>query len=114
MRMADIKKATAAFYRVRVSDLDGRDRPAQVAHARQVAMFLSWVATARSYSDVGRVFGRNPSTVRFAVKTVTKKMFEGPYVAAEVTAILRALKGPAPAPAAVPLSAPGLRAPQTR
>lgn len=49
-----------------VEVLLGPSRRATVAHARQLAMYLCYVALGRRQATVGRLFARHPSTVSYA------------------------------------------------
>ncbi len=70
----DIQKHVAEYYDVRVSDLLGRKRPAQIALARQVAMYFSRELTGASYQDIGDAFGgRDHGTAMHACRTVNAK-----------------------------------------
>jgi chromosomal replication initiation ATPase DnaA len=39
---------------------------ARISHARQVAMYLCYIVLGRSLSGVGRIFGRDRTTVAYA------------------------------------------------
>ncbi len=73
----EIQKRVAAFYDVRQSDLLGRKRPAQIAMARQVAMYFSRELTGASYQEIGDAFGgRDHGTVMHACRRVAGKCRE--------------------------------------
>ena len=49
--------------------------PMDVARARQVAMYLAWTLSPKPcYTQVGRSFGRDRTTVRHAVEKVSANM----------------------------------------
>ncbi len=70
-----IQKRVADFYQLRHSDMVSRRRPANIATARQVAMYLSRVLTRHSLQEIGEGFGgRDHGTVIHACKTVENLM----------------------------------------
>lgn len=72
--ISQIQKRVAEFYDIRLSDILGRKRPAQIALARQVAMFFSRELTGSSYQEIGDAFGgRDHGTVIHACRSVEAK-----------------------------------------
>jgi chromosomal replication initiator protein len=70
-----IQKRVADFYQLRQTDMISRRRPANIATARQVAMYLSRVLTRHSLQEIGDGFGgRDHGTVIHACKTVENLM----------------------------------------
>jgi len=70
-----IQKQVAEHFDVRLADMTSRRRPANIAHARQVAMYLSRKLTNTSLSEIGEAFGgRDHGTVIHAVKKVEQQM----------------------------------------
>ncbi len=64
-----IQNTVANFYDLRVADMTGRRRPKNIAHARQVAMYLSRKLTKNSLMEIGEAFGgRDHGTIIHAVK----------------------------------------------
>lgn len=75
--ISDIQSLVAAEFNIKVSDLNGRRRTANIAHPRQVAMFLARKHTQMSLQDIGAAFGgRDHGTVIHAAKTIEDKMSE--------------------------------------
>lgn len=71
----EIQRRVADEFHIRVADINGRRRTADVAHPRQVAMFLARRHTQCSLQDIGAAFGgRDHGTVIHAAKTVEKKL----------------------------------------
>lgn len=69
-----IQQVVADQFGVRISDITGRKRPANIAFARQVAMFLSRKLTQCSLIEIGQAFGgRDHGTVIHACKKVKEK-----------------------------------------
>lgn len=72
--ISQIQKRVAEFYDIRLSDILGRKRPAQIALAHQVAMFFSRELTGSSYQEIGDAFGgRDHGTVIHACRSVEAK-----------------------------------------
>jgi chromosomal replication initiator protein len=70
-----IQRLTAEYFDLRVADLTGNRRPANIAWARQVAMFLTRDLTKSSYQEIGSAFGdRDHGTVMHACRKVEEKL----------------------------------------
>ncbi|MGH8019919.1 MAG: chromosomal replication initiator protein DnaA [Opitutaceae bacterium] len=70
-----IQKRVADYFQLRSSDMVSRRRPANIASARQIAMFLSRVLTRHSLQEIGEQFGgRDHGTVIHACRTVENLM----------------------------------------
>lgn len=70
-----IQRITAAYFDLRIADLTGNRRPANIAWARQVAMFLTRDLTKASYQEIGSAFGdRDHGTVMHACRKVEEKL----------------------------------------
>lgn len=70
-----IQEMVAEHFDVRLSDMTGKLRPARIALARQVAMYLSRCRTELSLVEIGQAFGgRDHGTVIHAVRTIEKKL----------------------------------------
>ncbi|MEZ5652700.1 MAG: chromosomal replication initiator protein DnaA [Burkholderiaceae bacterium] len=68
-----IQKAVADFYKVRIADMYSKRRPANIARARQVAMYLTKEMTSKSFPEIGDAFGgRDHTTVMYAVKRIAE------------------------------------------
>lgn len=66
-----IQKTVAEHFDINITDMTSRRRPANIAFARQVAMFLSRKLTQSSLMEIGDAFGgRDHGTVIHAVKKV--------------------------------------------
>lgn len=75
--VADIQKEVANYYKVSVVDIVGPKRSRPIAHARQVAIYLSQKMLGLTQSDIGKVFGnRDHSTIMYSVSTVAAKVKE--------------------------------------
>ncbi len=72
-----ILSTVAEHYDLRVVDLTGRRRPARIALARQVAMYLTRQLTGLSLKEIGEDFGgRDHGTVLHADRSIKSKMAE--------------------------------------
>src|SRR5689334_17564617 len=71
-RLCDVVTlATAAAFAVPVGELNASSRrSADVAFARQSAMYLAHVAFGLNYSEVARAFGRDRTTAAYACQLV--------------------------------------------
>ena len=66
-----IQQKVAEFYNLKMSDLLGKRRPANIAMPRQIAMYLSRSLTPQSLVEIGLAFGgRDHGTVIHACKSV--------------------------------------------
>ncbi len=88
----DIQQSVADEFHIRVADLSGPRRTANVAQPRQIAMFLARHHTACSLKDIGAAFGgRDHGTVIHATRTIEQRMAEQPELCASVKRIMAAL-----------------------
>ncbi|MBQ8900642.1 MAG: chromosomal replication initiator protein DnaA, partial [Akkermansia sp.] len=79
--IADIQRRVAEEFNIRVADINGRRRTSNIAHPRQLAMFLARRHTQSSLQDIGAAFGgRDHGTVIHATKTIEEKMESTPAV----------------------------------
>jgi chromosomal replication initiator protein len=70
-----VQRKVAEHYDVRLADMTSKRRPAHIAFARQVAMFIARRLTKSSLQDIGEAFGgRDHGTVIHACKTVQDRM----------------------------------------
>lgn len=76
-----IQKSVSEYFDLRVADMTSRRRPANVAFARQVAMYLSRQLTKASLMDIGDAFGgRDHGTVIHACKKISDDIATVPGV----------------------------------
>lgn len=69
--IARIQQKVAEYYKIDPSEITGRRRPASIAMARQVAMYLSRKLTAHSLVEIGKMFGnRDHGTVMHAIRVI--------------------------------------------
>lgn len=71
----EIQKKVADYYKIRVSELVGRRRLAEIVFPRQMAMFVCRTLTSESLKNIGEAFGgRDHGTVIHAIKQVENSM----------------------------------------
>jgi chromosomal replication initiator protein len=94
-RIEEIQRVVARHFRIDRIDLLARRRTAKVVWPRQIAMYLAKMLTLRSLPEIGRRFGRDHTTVLYAVRKVAALIETDPAVASErdaITAELRAAR----------------------
>ena len=92
LSIKDIQQCVADEFHLRVADLNGRRRTANVAHPRQIAMFLARRHTNSSLQDIGAAFGgRDHGTVIHATRTIEQKMEKDATLRATVSRLLATL-----------------------
>jgi chromosomal replication initiator protein len=70
----EIQKAVASYFKLKVTDMYSKRRPANIAHARQVAMYIVKEQTQKSLPEIGEAFGgRDHTTVLHAVRKITEQ-----------------------------------------
>jgi chromosomal replication initiator protein len=78
---------------VRAADIRGSRRPANIAHPRQVAMFLTRRITGLSFPEIGREFNRDNSTVQHGCKKIEGDIRTNPNLRAELEMLEKACRG---------------------
>ena len=72
-----IQRCVAEHFDVRIADMSSKRRPANIALARQFAMYLSRQHTSMPLTDIGDAFGgRDHGTVIHACKLIKQRMVE--------------------------------------
>ena len=96
MNLDLILETVQAKFRVGRKDLLAPSRSLRhIAWARQVAMYLAHtLPPGRSYTEVGRLFGRDRTTVRHACQVVEDLRGEGDDLDTELTEIERVCATP--------------------
>jgi chromosomal replication initiator protein len=83
----------AEFYSLKTADLLGKRRPANIAMARQIAMYLSRTLTHQSLIDIGLAFGgRDHGTVIYACKSVENMMEQDEVIKRNVDHLRKVLQ----------------------
>ena len=84
----DIQRAVCEHYRIRLTQLIGRDRHQEVALPRQVAMYLCRDRLGTSFPQLGARFGgKDHTTVISAVNKIKKLLVDGHPVRNDIEAI---------------------------
>jgi chromosomal replication initiator protein len=90
---ARIQQAVAETYGVPVEKMKARGRASQIAHARQVAMYLARELTHLSLAQIGEQFGgRDHTTVLHAHRKITGEVDGGGQVQRDVENLRRVLR----------------------
>ena len=92
-----IQRAVAEHYDIRLGDMTSKQRPANIAFPRQVAMYLCRELTDQSYPSIANAFGRNHATVIHAHDAIAKKMLSDASLRQSVLSLQQRLS-PAHAP----------------
>ncbi len=89
-----IQNKVAAFYNVRVSDMQSARRARVYARPRQIAMYLSKTLTQKSLPEIGRQFGgRDHTTVMHAIRTIERTCEIDPDYSKEIERLRCAIEG---------------------
>ena len=76
-----IRREVAAYYDVRIADMNSSKRSRQIAFPRQVAMYLCRELTSASLEDVGDAFGgRDHTTVMHAYRKIADERTRDPIL----------------------------------
>ena len=72
------------YYSVSLDDLKSRSRRKNLVWSRNIGMFLTRKGTSLSLDDIGLAFGRNHSTVLYAVNLVENRRLRDPKLKGQV------------------------------
>lgn len=87
-----IQKKAAESFNIDPSEIVGKRRPANIAMARQIAMYLSRKLTTHSLQEIGRQFGgRDHGTVMHAIKVIGNAMENDENIKRKVDYLLKTL-----------------------
>lgn len=88
----DVVKATAAHFKMKVSDIKGKRRTRAIAWARQVSMYLSRELTDSSFPEIGnKIGGKDHSTVMYAHSKIAAELEKTEECRADVNSIRSSL-----------------------
>jgi chromosomal replication initiator protein len=91
--METVAEHCARFYNIPLVDLKDRGRKKEVAHTRQVAMYICNKLTRHSLRGIALHYGRRDhSTVIHAVKTVEERMQVDAAFRSEVDDLIRTIE----------------------
>lgn len=89
----DIINRVSEYYKIPVDNLREKNRSKEVAHCRQVAMYISKIHTNNSLKTIGLNFGgRDHSTVIHAVKQIEKNKEKDKILVNDINYILSQLE----------------------
>ncbi|MDR2974881.1 MAG: chromosomal replication initiator protein DnaA [Propionibacteriaceae bacterium] len=89
---AMIMSSTAHYFTLTLDDLTGSNRTANIALARQVAMYLCRDLTELSLPKIGALFGRDHTTVMHAYRKISDMMVKDRGVFTTISEITSRLK----------------------
>ena len=87
----DISSAVARTYGLGLEQLQTRSRKAQFSRPRQIAMYLCRQLSEASLQEIADLFGRDHSTVSYAVEAVEKRTLSKPQLRYELEEIANRL-----------------------
>lgn len=90
----NIQKMVADFYKIKVSDMYSKKRPASIARPRQIAMYLAKEMTQKSLPEIGELFGgRDHTTVLHAVRKIGSERQKNSELNQQLHVLEQTLKG---------------------
>lgn len=92
MTARDVIAVAARHYSVTPQAILSSSRHVLTVTARKVAMFVCRDRLGMSYAQIGRIFGRDHSTVMYSCRTVEKvadMMRDADYIAARLPAVIQ-------------------------
>jgi chromosomal replication initiator protein len=93
LSIEELIKVVAQFFEIKASDLKSESRSKEIAHARQVAMYLSKELIPDSLSKLGSAFGgKTHSTLLHACKKIQKQIDEDATLAKQLEMIKSKLR----------------------
>lgn len=72
MKIKDVIREVAKYYKIPQREILGKSRRACFAFPRQIAMTLAYELTGESFSAIGHAFNRDHATVMFARRKIEK------------------------------------------
>ena len=90
----NIQKTVADYYKIKVSDMYSKKRPASIARPRQIAMYLAKELTQKSLPEIGEMFGgRDHTTVLHAVRKIAAERQQLTELNQQLHVLEQTLKG---------------------
>lgn len=88
----EVQRAVCDHYKIKMSQLTGKERHREVALARQMAMYLARTHLGTSFPQLGVKFnGKDHTTVMAAVRKIEKVKSTDPDIAAAIETLVRRL-----------------------
>ena len=69
-----IIKAVAKYFEIDASDILGKDRSSKVSEPRKIAMYMVRHMTHESFPKMGKVFGKDHTTIKYAVDSLEEQL----------------------------------------
>ena len=95
IKIEKIISEVARTYDVSENDIISKRKTAELAKARQIAMYIARETTDLSYKPIGEAFGKDHTTVLYAVKKVETFLKENPHEKEIIDDIIKNLKNEA-------------------
>ena len=92
----EISAETARAYGLPADVLRSRSRKQIFVRPRQIAMYLARRYTDASLADIGRAFGRDHTSVMYAIDAVERRIVERPQLRYELEALAARISGSPP------------------
>ncbi len=92
IKIEQIIGEVARTYDVSEKDIISKRKTAELAKARQIAMYIARETTELSYKPIGEAFGKDHTTVLYAVKKVESFLKENPHEKEVIDDIIKNLK----------------------
>lgn len=89
--LENIKRTVAAYYNIRLADLNSVRRTRTLARPRQIAMSIAKELTRHSYPEIGAAFGKDHTTVLHACRKVAELKLEDDRLKEDYENLLRQL-----------------------
>jgi chromosomal replication initiator protein len=88
----ELIRCTAHAYGVELEELRGPSKKQRFTRPRHVAMYLARRYTQASLHEIGRVLGRDHSTVLYAVEQIERRILERPQLRYEIETLASRLR----------------------
>lgn len=92
IKIEKIVEEVARTYDVSEKDILSKRKTAELARARQIAMYIAKETTELAYKPIGEAFGKDHTTVLYAVKKVDMWLKENPHEKEIIEDIIKNLK----------------------
>ncbi len=92
IKIEQIISEVARTYDVSEKDIISKRKTAELAKARQIAMYIARETTELSYKPIGEAFGKDHTTVLYAVKKVESFLKDNPHEKEIIDDIIKNLK----------------------
>ncbi|MBP5300023.1 MAG: hypothetical protein J6Y80_01335, partial [Victivallales bacterium] len=87
--MARVQEVVAHYFDVRVQEMRGKSRQAEITQARQVARYLSRELTGKSLPAIALAFEKTHPTVLHSIRTIEKRLGKSPELQQTINDIAR-------------------------